>query len=79
MTTLNKAFDLNDALININPTYNGKAYAIGFRFNDNGHYVITFNKGDTGKIVAVIPKDLFESMSVKYLAHMYENIVTMAY
>ena len=74
-----KAFDLNDALVEINPEHNGGAYAIGFRFDENGNYIVAYNKGEISKDVAVIAKDLFESMSVKYLAHLVAHKVEMAY
>ena len=77
--SLFKAFDLNDELIKINPEYNGAAYAIGFTFNDAGDYVITYNKGDLSKVVDSIPKEVYESLTVSYLAHMYSSKVEMAY
>ena len=77
--SLLKAFNLNDELVKINPERNGAAYAIGFTFNEDGDYVITYNKGEVSKIVATIPLAVFKSLTVSYLAHMYSSKVEMAY
>ena len=74
-----KAQELNNELVKVNPEYNGAGRAIGFAFNCEGDYVITYTKGEVSKVVATIPADIFKAMSVGYLAHMYESKVEMAY
>ena len=74
-----KAQELNNELVKVNPEYNGAGRAIGFAFNDEGDYIITYTKGEASKVVATIPSDMFKAMSVGYLAHMHESKVEMAY
>jgi len=75
--SLHKAFALQDELIKINPmrTTDKTAYAIGFRFSEEGNFVATYNLRE----IAQISKELFDSLSVGYLASMIRNEVEMAY
>ena len=74
-----KAQELNNELVKVNPEYNGAGRAIGFELNDEGDYIITYTKGEVYKTVATIPSDIFKAVSVGYLAHMYESKVEMVH